>query len=91
LPRKDILSKFGITDRPDLRVQVVAEWGGLSVVDVHGSEDPAKLLTPKQATELAMSLRDAGEEALGQEIAAAAAKAKEANRSNTAWGVAQRR
>jgi hypothetical protein len=89
LPRKDILSKFGITDRPDLRVEVVAEWGGLSVVEVHGSEDPPKRLTPAQAMELSILLRDAGEEALGQEIAAAAAKAKEANRSSTAWGVAQ--
>jgi hypothetical protein len=53
------------------------------MVDVHGPGDPAKTLTPKQATELSILLRDAGEEALGQEIAAAAAKAQEANRSRT--------
>jgi hypothetical protein len=83
LPRKDILSKFGITDQPDLRVQVITEQDNPSMVDVHGPGDPAKTLTPKQATELSILLRDAGEEALGQEIAAAAAKAQEANRSRT--------
>jgi hypothetical protein len=67
LPRKDILSKFGITDQPDLRVQVVAEQGGLSLVDVHGSGDPVKSITPQQATDLSVLLCDAGEEALGQE------------------------
>jgi hypothetical protein len=83
LPRKNILLKFGITDRPDLRVQVVAEQGGLSLVDVHGSEDPVKAITPQQATDLSVLLCDAGEEALGQEIATAAAKAREVNRSRT--------
>jgi hypothetical protein len=42
-----------------------------------------KTLTPKQAMELSVLLCDAGEEALGREIAAAAAKAGEANRSRT--------
>jgi hypothetical protein len=63
LPRKDILSKFGITDQPDLRVQVITEQDNPSMVDVHGPGDPAKTLTPKQATELSILLRDAGEEA----------------------------
>jgi hypothetical protein len=83
LPRKDILLKFGITDRPDLQVQVVAEPGGLSLVDVHGLGDPVKAITPQQATDLSVLLCDAGEEALGQEIATAAATAQEANRSLT--------
>jgi hypothetical protein len=82
LPRKNILLKFGITDRPDLRVQVLAEQGGLSL-DVHGSEDPVKSITPQQATDLSVLLCDAGEEALGQEIATAAAKAREVDRSRT--------
>jgi hypothetical protein len=79
LPRKDALAKFGITDRPDLRVQVV-EQQGPSLVDVHGSGDPVRI-TPNQATELSILLRDAGEEALRQEIATAAAKAQTANRT----------
>ena len=33
LPRKDILAKFGITDRPDLQVLIV-EKHALSVVEV---------------------------------------------------------
>jgi hypothetical protein len=81
LPRKDILSKFGITDRPDLRVQVIEKPGSVSMVDVHGPGDPVKTITPKQAAELSILLRDAGEEALGQEIAAAAAKAQRANQT----------
>jgi hypothetical protein len=70
LPRKDALAKFGITDRPDLTVQVVEQQG-----------DPVKAITPNQATELPKLLRDAGEDTLGQEIAAAAEKAKEANQA----------
>jgi hypothetical protein len=66
-----------------LRVQVLAEQGGLSLVDVHGSEDAVKSITPQQATDLSVLLCDAGEEALGQEIATAAAKAREVNRSRT--------
>jgi hypothetical protein len=81
LPRKDALAKFGITDRPDLRVLVVEQQGGPSLVDVHGSGDPVKAITPNQATELSILLRDAGEEALGQEIATAAARAQTANRT----------
>jgi hypothetical protein len=81
LPRKDALAKFGITDRPDLRVQVVEQPGGPSLVDVHGSGDSVKAITPKQAMELSILLHDAGEEALGQDIAAAATKAKAANRA----------
>ena len=45
MPRKDILSKFGITDQPDLRVQVNTEQDNPSMVDVHGPEDPPKTLT----------------------------------------------
>jgi hypothetical protein len=81
LPRKDALAKFGITDRPDLTVQVVEQQGGPSLVDVHGQGDPVKAITPNQATELPKLLRDAGEDTLGQEIAAAAEKAKEANQA----------
>ena len=64
MPRKDILSKFGITDRPDLQVLMV-EKHGLSVVDVRSPEDPGNGLSPKQATELSALLRKAGEEGLG--------------------------
>jgi hypothetical protein len=81
LPRKDALAKFGITDQPDLRVQIIEKPGGPALVDIHGRGDPVKTITPKQAMELSVLLRDAGEEALGQEIAAAAAKAQKANRS----------
>jgi hypothetical protein len=81
LPRKDALAKFGITDRPDLTVQVVEQQGGPSLVDVHGSEQPIRAITPNQATELSILLRDAGEETLGQEIAAAAAEAQKANQT----------
>jgi hypothetical protein len=84
LPRKDTLSKFGITDRPDLRVRVIEKQGDVWLVDVRGPEDPAKGITPKQAMELSALLRDAGEQALGQEIATAAAKAQKANSSGTA-------
>jgi hypothetical protein len=81
LPRKDALSKFGITDRPNLQVQVVEQQDGPALVDVHGPGDPIKTITPKQAAELSILLRDAGEEALGQEIANAAARAQKANRT----------
>jgi hypothetical protein len=81
LPKKDALAKFGITDRPDLKVQVIEQQGGPFLVDVHGSGDPVKALTPRQATELSILLRDAGEEALGEDIAAAATKAKAANQA----------
>jgi hypothetical protein len=80
MPRKDILSKFGITDRPDLRVQIVGTPDGPSMVDVRGPGDPVKTITPKQAAELSTLLRDAGEEALGQEIATAAAETQAINR-----------
>jgi hypothetical protein len=83
LPRKDILSEFGITDWADLRVQVIEKHGSVPMVDVHGPGDPVKTLTPKQAEELSALLRDAGEEALGQEIAAAAASPQKANWSRT--------
>jgi hypothetical protein len=75
------LSKFGITDRPDLRVQVVEERGSLSLVDVRGPGDPVKGITPNQAMELSVLLRKDGEEKLGQEIATAAAEAQKANRT----------
>jgi hypothetical protein len=81
MPRKDALAKFGITDRTDLRVQVIGQQGGPFLVDVHGQGDPSKTLTPKQATELSTLLREAGEEALGQVIAVAAAKAQKANQT----------
>jgi hypothetical protein len=81
LPRKDALAKFGITDRPDLRVQVIEQQGGPSLVGVHGQGDPVKAITPKQAMELSVLLRDAGQDRLGQELATAAAKTKKANRS----------
>jgi hypothetical protein len=81
LPRKDILSMFGITDRPDLRVHIVGKPDGPSMFDVHGPGDPLKTITPKQAAELSTLLRDAGEEALGQEIATAATEAQSINRS----------
>jgi hypothetical protein len=80
LPRNNILAKFGITDRPDLRVHVVEKPGDVSMIAVHGPGDPVKTISPKQATELSILLREAGEEALGQEITAAAAKAQKANR-----------
>lgn len=63
MPRKDALSKFGITDRCDLSVQVVQQqkpvlgrrtWLGR----------PRKALTANQATELWILLRDAGEKFL---------------------------
>jgi hypothetical protein len=81
LPRKDALAKFGIADRPDLRVRVVQSPAGVSMVDVCGPEDPAKTITPNQATELSILLRDAGEETLGQAIAAAAAEAQKINQT----------
>jgi hypothetical protein len=81
LPRKDALAKFGISDRPNLGVQVVEKQGGVCLLDVHGPGDPAKTITPKQATELSILLRNAAEEALRQEIAATAARAQTANRT----------
>jgi hypothetical protein len=81
LPRKDALSKFGITDRRDLRVQVIGQPGGPFLVDVHGQGDPAKTLTPTQAMELSRLLCGAGEEVLGQVIATAAIKAQKANQT----------
>jgi hypothetical protein len=81
LPRKDALAKFGITDRPDLTVQVVEQQGGPSLVDVRGPGDPVKTITPNQARELSILLRDAGEEALGEKIATAAARVQTANRT----------
>ena len=84
MPRKDILARFGITDRPDLRVQVVREQDSPSLVDVHGPEDPVKTITPMQAMELASLLRAIGEEALGQVIATAATKAQKANQARQA-------
>jgi hypothetical protein len=39
LPRKDILSKFGITDRANLRVQVVEKRGSRTVC---GAGDPCQ-------------------------------------------------
>ncbi len=80
LPRKDILSKFGITDRPDLRVEVIEKPGGPWVIALHSPQDPIKSVTPRQAAELSTLLRDAGEEALGHELATAAANARKANR-----------
>jgi hypothetical protein len=81
LPRKDALSKFGITDRPDLRVQVIEQQGGVTLVEVRGPGDRTKGLTPNQAMALSVLLRDAGEEGLGREIATAAAKAQKTNRT----------
>jgi hypothetical protein len=78
LPRKDILAKFGIADRHDLHVLIV-EKQGLSVVDVRSSDDPIHGLSPKQATELAALLRNAGEKVLGEEIASAVAKVQKTN------------
>ena len=75
MPRKDVLSKFGITDRPDLQVLMV-EKHGLSVVDVRSPEDPGNGLSPKQATELSALLRKAGEEGLGRECGRQGSKDK---------------
>jgi hypothetical protein len=61
-------------------VHVIEKSGDVSMVDVRGPEDPVKTITPKQAAELAIQLREAGEGALGEEIAAAAARAQKANR-----------
>jgi hypothetical protein len=51
------------------------------LVDVRGPGDPVKTITPNQARELSILLRDAGEEALGEKIATAAAKVQTANRT----------
>ena len=79
---------FGVwpCDRPDLRVQVVRKQDSLSLVDVHGPEDPVKTITPMQAMELASLLRAIGEEALGQVIATAATKAQKGQSRSTGIG-----
>jgi hypothetical protein len=78
VPRKDILSKFGITDRPDLQA-LIFEKNGLSVVDLRSPSDQGNGLTPKQATELSALLCKAGEKALGEEIASAVVKVQKTN------------
>ena len=77
----DILSRYGITNRPDLRVATVQEGGLLWLVDIHGPGDPVKAISPKRAAELSVELRNAGDEELGRQIAMAAEKAEKANRS----------
>jgi hypothetical protein len=78
LPRKDILAKFGITDRPDLQVLIV-EKHRLSMVDVRSRTKQQLASLRSQAMELSAQLRNAGEKVLGAEIASAVAKVQKTN------------
>jgi hypothetical protein len=53
--------------------------GPLWVVGINAIGDPIKGFPSKRAAELAIELRKAGEEKLGSDISAAAAKAQDAN------------
>jgi hypothetical protein len=47
MSRVDILSRYGITNRPDLRVATIQEAGVLWLVDIHGPGDPVKAISAK--------------------------------------------
>jgi hypothetical protein len=81
--RTDILKRYGITDRTELRVWTFKE-GPLPVVAVdgigdHGIDDPVVALSPERAIELSIEFRQIGEETLAVYISTAATRAQKAN------------
>jgi hypothetical protein len=78
--RAEIFKRYGITDRPEMRVQTIKEGDSpLWVVGINGTGDPIKALSSKHAIELSIGLRQIGEDKLANDISAAAAKAHKSN------------
>jgi hypothetical protein len=85
MSRKEVLKKYGLTDRPDLRVNTVQEGNSpLWLVGINGPGDPIKAIAAKRAIELSIELRQAGENELAGQISAAAQKAQRANAGKAA-------
>ena len=78
--RAEIFKRYGITDRPDMRVQAIKEEDSpLWVVGINGTGDPIKALSSKHAIELSIGLRQIAEDKLAGDISAAATKAQQSN------------
>jgi hypothetical protein len=83
--RAEIFKQYGITDRPEIRVQTIKEGNSpLWVVGINGIGDPIKAIPSKQAIELSVRLRQIGEAKLAGDISAAAAKAQKDNTTTKA-------
>jgi hypothetical protein len=79
MSRSQILSCYGIVDRPELRVATVQEAGALWLVSINGVGDPIKAIPPKRAIELSAELRRVNEEELASRIVMAAERAHRSN------------
>jgi hypothetical protein len=80
MSRGEVLRRYGITDRPEIRVNTVQEGNSpLWVVAINGPGDPIKALPSKRAAELSIALRQAREDDLAAQISTAAQKAQRAN------------
>jgi len=78
--RAEILKQYGITDRPEIRIQTIQERSSpLWVVGVNGVGDPIVALASKKAVELSIALRQIGESEIADDISTAAAKAQNTN------------
>jgi hypothetical protein len=80
MSRSEVLQRYGITDRPEIRVNTIQERNSpLWLVGINGPGDPIKAIPSKRAAELSIELRKAGEEELAAQVSAAAQKALRAN------------
>jgi hypothetical protein len=89
MTRAEILQDYGIKDGNNIKIQVVQETGAkgkgaLRLVGINAVGNPLKAISPKQAAELAIRLRQISQNDLANEISTAARKAQEANQAPTA-------
>jgi hypothetical protein len=79
MTRGEALSKYGITDHQDLRIQPVHEGGHVWCVGIAGLGEPMTVLLTKEAVELVIALLGAGEYQLASDVLRAVTRAMKAN------------
>jgi hypothetical protein len=79
MTRTQILTRYGIVDRPDLIIQATKEDDVLWLVKIQGQGDPVRALATDNALKLSQDLRRIGERTLAGRIVL---EAERAHRSN---------
>jgi hypothetical protein len=79
MTRREALLKFRITDHQELRIRAVHEGGYVWCVGINGPGEPMTVLLSKEAVELAIALREAGEDRLASDVLRVAEQAVKAN------------
>jgi hypothetical protein len=75
MTRAEVLARYGVTDSPDLMVDLIQEGGVLWRIAIRASGNPVTALPPSKASELAAELRQIDDE-LADRIAREVDKAR---------------